>query len=165
MELQNKESKQAYIRLLVDASAKKLDILNKLMQTTEKQEELMRAEVFDEDSFSETIRQKEVLLKELNDIDNGFEQIYNSVKEELIGNKYRYEIEIKALQDYITSVTDISIRLQVLEQRNKSKLEVVLSEKRKEIRKMRVSNQTAANYYKTMTNQHEVQSFFYDKKK
>lgn len=165
MELDSHRTKQTYIRLLIDTSNKKLDILRELMFLTEQQEKILNQELFEEDSFTQTIEQKEELINRLNELDNGFEQIYDSVKEEIKNNKYRYETEINALQEYISAITDLSVGLQALEQRNKARLEMVLIAKRKEIRSSKVSSQTASKYYKTMTKQNEVQSFFYDKKK
>lgn len=165
MELDNSMTKQAYIQLLIDVTRKKLDVMQKLMQITDAQEELMCPENFDEDGLSLTISEKDEQLNHLLELDQGFEKIYNSVKDELMVNKYRYEVEITTLQEYITSITDISIRLHASEQRNKNKLELLLAARRREIKQSKVSSQTAVKYYKTMTNQHEVQSFFYDKKK
>lgn len=165
MELDNSVTKKAYIQLLIDTSKKKLETLKELMIVTEHQDQLLNLEAFVEDQFLQTITKKDELLGRLTELDNGFERIYNSVGEELKNNKYRYEVEIRTLQEYISSVTDISVRLQAMELRNKTKLEAVLAAKRKDIGKSKVSSRTAANYYKTMTNQHEVQSFFYDKKK
>ncbi len=165
MDLDNNQSKQTYIRLLIDSSKKKLDVLLELMFITEQQELLINSDTFEEDLFSQTIDQKEELLGRLLELDQGFEIIYSSVKDELMENRYRYEVEIRTLQEYIASITDVSVRLQALELRNKTKLEAVLAAKRRNIGKSKVSSRTAANYYKTMTNQHEVQSFFYDKKK
>lgn len=165
MELDNSGTKVAYIQLLIDTSKKKLDILKELMLVTERQEELMNTEAFDEDQFSQTISAKDELLKRLIELDQGFERIYNSVQDELKDNRYRYEVEIKTLQEYISSITDVSVKLQALELRNKTKLETVLAAKRRDIGKSKVSSSTAAKYYKTMTNQNEAQSFFYDKKK
>jgi flagellar biosynthesis/type III secretory pathway chaperone len=165
MGLDDNQIKQTYIQLLIDSSKRKQDILHELMQVTEQQEISLNQETFDEDSFSQTLTQKDVLLNQLNELDTGFERIYTSVNDELRDNKYRYEVEIKTLQEYISSITDISIKLQALELRNKAKLEAVLSAKRREIRKSKVSSQTVAKYYKTMSNQNEAQAFFYDKKK
>ncbi len=165
MELDNHATKQAYIRLLIDTSRKKLQILQQLTDITEKQETILNLESFDEDCFLQTIAQKNEHLDQLAELDQGFEQIFGSVKDELVENKYRYETEIKVLQEYIISITDFSMKLQALEQRNKAKLETILTSKRRDIRKSKISSQTAVNYYKTMTHQHETQSFFYDKKK
>lgn len=165
MELDNGATKQAYIQLLIDTSRKKLQILQVLADITEDQEKILNSETFDDDRFLQTISGKEEQLTSLTDLDDGFEQIYSSVKDELVQNKFRYETEIATLQEYITSITDLSVRLQAMEQRNKVKLEMILSSKRREIRMSKISSQSAANYYKTMTQQHETQSFFYDKKK
>lgn len=165
MELDSNMTKQAYIQLLIDVTRRKLDVMQKLMQITDDQEELMSPENFDENQFSQTISEKDELLNQLMELDQGFDQIYSSVKDELLANKYRYEVEITSLQEYITLITDISIRLQASEQRNKNKLELLLATRRREIKQSKVSSQTAVKYYKTMTNQNEVQSFFYDKKK
>ncbi len=165
MEIESNKTKQTYIQLLIDSSRKKQEVLKELILISERQEELLKQEAFEEDPFSLTISQKEELLDRLIKLDEGFEQIYDSVKEELASNKYRYEVEIRTLQEYITSITDLSVKLQALELRNKSRLDGVLAFKRRDIRKSKISSRTAANYYKTMTNQHEVPSFFYDKKK
>ena len=164
MELDRNQTNQTYIRLLIDSSNRKQGILKELMLITEQQEMLLKQEDFEEDLFSLTIEQKEALLIRLNELDSGFEQIYSNVKEELKDNRFRYEIEIKTIQEQITAITDTSVRLQALEQRNKLRLEAVLAAKRKDIRSSKVSSQTAAKYYKTMTNQNEVQALFYDKK-
>ncbi|MDF2487259.1 MAG: hypothetical protein K0R46_3427 [Herbinix sp.] len=165
MELESSKTNQTYIQLLIDSSKMKMNVLKELTLITEQQEELLKKETFEEDLFSQTISQKDKLLNQLIDLDQGFERIYSSVKDELTNNKHRYEVEIRTLQEYIASITDLSVKLQALELRNKTKLEAVLAIKRRDIRKSKVSSQTATNYYKTMTNQHEVQSFFYDKKK
>ncbi|MHB8129443.1 MAG: hypothetical protein ACYDEX_10625 [Mobilitalea sp.] len=165
MELENHATKQAYIQMLADTLRKKSEVLNLLMNLTEQQESLITSENFNEDDFLMTITLKEEQIQALTKLDLGFEQLYESVKEELETGKTKYATEITDLKERITNITDMSVRLQALEQRNKSKLEVLLAKKRKDIKGSRISNQTAANYYKTMANQHEAQSYFYDKKK
>ena len=78
--------------------------------------------------------------------------------------KLNYSVEISCMKELITKITDLSVRLQAIEKRNKEKFEAVIASKRIEIKKLRISNQTATNYYKTMAQQHESQSYFYDKK-
>ena len=165
MKLDNHAAKQAYVQLLIDASRKKTEVLKRLMEITKEQEDLMGSEDFDDERFLHTISLKEEQLKDLDELDRGFDQIFDNIKQELTDHKYRYEPEIKALQGYITTITDMSVQLQAMELRNKTKLEALLVCKRKEIRKSKISSQAAVKYYKTMTSQNEGQSYFYDKKK
>ena len=164
MELDSYNTKQVNIQLLVDASAKKSKLLSNLIEITQQQEELLEPELFEEDDFLQMVDRKEELLKRLEELDRGFDQTFERVGEELLGNKYRYEAEIRALQEYITVISDRSVKLQAMEHRNRVKLEALLTRKRMEIKKSLISSRTAASYYRTMANQNEAQSYFYDKK-
>jgi hypothetical protein len=164
MGLENQTTKQTYIGLLAEILKRKIEVLKLLMDLSVQQEQILTAEAFDEDLFLTTIDQKEEQINRLNTLDEGFDKIYNGVKEELSVDKVSYTSEILLMKDLITEITDMSVKLQAIEKRNKEKLEQVLVEKRKEIKNFRVSNQTATNYYKTMAQQHEAQSYFYDKK-
>ena len=164
MELENHTTKKAYIQLLEDTLNKKLQVLRILLDMTNQQESIIASETFNEDEFLQTISSKDEQIQILLKVDAGFEQLYESVKEELVTGKEKYVVEITAIKELITMITDLSVKLQAMETRNKSKLQTVLAKKRKEIKGSRVSNQMATNYYKTMANQHEIPSFFYDKK-
>ncbi len=166
MDIQDNTTKQAYIQLLVDTLEKKKKILNMLMNVTEQQEEIMASETFDDSLFVETISIKTEHLQTLTMLDEGFEKVYEGIKEELSTNKSKYVAEIAAMQGLIKDITDSSVKLQALEKRNKAKVEFILSTKRKEIKETRISSKSVANYYKSMSQQTEAQSsIFYDKKK
>ncbi len=165
MELNNDISKQAYIRLLIDTLNKKLSVLNNLTEITKGQEMLMDETSFDDNRFNGTITMKEEQLVILANLDHGFEQLYERARDELMNNKFRYMQEIAILKELITSITDMSVKLKAMEMRNKSKLEVLLAKKRNDLKDSMISSRTAAKYYKSMTQQMEEQSYFYDKKK
>lgn len=165
MDLENHNTKETYVLLMCETLRKKLDVLNQLMLLTKQQEQLISGDQFDEDQFDQIITSKEEQLETLAKLDNGFERIYDSMKEELNLNKDLYKSKISEIQKYITDITDLSINLQALEKRNKTKIELLFTTKRKEIRTSRMNGQTATNYYKTMAKQHETQAYFYDEKK
>ncbi len=165
MDADNLMIQKNYIQLLVDTMKKKLEVLDQLSGITQEQENIIGADSFDDSRFLNTIDEKEKLLKSLEELDGGFDRAFERIREELLGNKYRYETEIRALQSYIAEVTDRSVMLQAMELRNKSKLEQYLSRARKEIRSSKLSSENVVKYYKSMTNQAEGQSYFYDKKK
>lgn len=164
MELENHSTRQAYIQLLLDTLRKKTEILSQLTNLTKQQEGFISSENFNEEEFLKTISLKEEQILALEKLDVGFEQIYDSVRDELNNSKGKYMKEITALKELIVEITDMSVNLQALEKRNKTKLELIFANKRREIKNSRLSNQTVANYYKNSIKQQEAQSFFYDKK-
>ena len=163
MEL-NDNAKETYIQLLIDSLGKKQEVLNELMQITIRQETIIASEGFEEDEFLKTIDLKEELIINLDEQDRGFEMVYDRVREELNDNRKEYVSQITSLKELVTNVTDLSVKLQALEKRNRSKLEALLVNKRKNIKNSRLSNETVSNYYKNMTSRPESQSYFYYKK-
>jgi len=163
MELNN-NVKKTYIQLLIDSLAKKYKVLSELMQITNRQKEIIESESFDEDEFLQTIDLKEKQINDLSELDRGFELVYEHIGEELKENTNKYSAEITHLKDLVTKVTDLTMKLQALEKMNKSKLESLLANKRKEIGKARINNKTVTNYYKNMSGLKASQSYFYDKK-
>lgn len=164
MELNN-NVKKTYIQLLIDSLEKKLDVLNELMKITRGQQEIVNSDSFNEDDFMETILLKEEQINKLSELDKGFEMVYDRIRDELNDNYEKYTSEIKSLKELVTKVTDLSVKLQALEQRNKSNLKALLSNKRKNIKNARLSNETVTNYYKNMSGGKDSKSYFYDKKK
>jgi len=165
MELDNQATKKTYIKLLVEILHKKLALQNHIIILTEKQEVLISSEDMNEDEFLQLVAQKEEHINNLTKLDDGFEKIYTSVKEELVTCKDNYVIEINALKELIVKITDLNVKMQALEKRNKTKMELYFATKRIEIKKSRLSNQSVTNYYKAINTQYENKSFFYDKKK
>lgn len=161
---ENDNIKQTYIQLLIDSLGKKYGVLKELMQITISQQTLIDSDDFDEEQFLETITQKEKQIKNLSELDRGFELVYDRIRAELKDNSNKYKSEIIALKELVAKITDLSIKLQTLEKENKTKLEAVLLKKRKNIKNARLSNETVANYYKNMSGMQESPSYFYDKK-
>jgi FlgN protein. len=158
----NNNIKKTYIQVLIDALEKKYKILNELMQITIRQKDIINSENFDDSEFMNTIEMKEKLISGLSELDKGFELVYDHVRDELQENGSIYKAEIASLKELVTKVTDLSVGLQALEKSNKTGLETLLSRKRKDIGKARLSNKTVASYYKSMSG--DSNSYFYDKK-
>ncbi len=163
MEL-NDNAKETYIQLLIDSLVKKQGVLNELMEITTRQQNIIDSESFEEDEFLKTISLKEEQIKSLEEMDRGFELVYDRIRENLSDNRKEYIPQITALKELVTIITDLSVRLQALEKRNKPKLEALLANKRKSIKNSRLSNETVTNYYKNMSNKPDTKSYFYDKK-
>lgn len=155
-----------YIKILLDSMKKKERIMQYLLGETKEQKQILSIEPFSIDEFEESMERKGLLIEELNQLDSGFETTYERVKQELSKRKEKYQIEILELKKLISSVTDISVKIQALEQRNKKSMEQCLMKQKQEIKQVRMSNQTATKYYSQMAGQYQTnQSYFLDNKK
>ena len=154
-----------YIRMMVDVLMKKETYLSKLFDATITQESLLKMSKFDETIFFKLVEQKDELLKRIEEIDQGFQSIFNRVSEVLKENKEQYKEQILQMQSLITSVTDLGIKISVLEEKNKGLLQQRLQEKKQGIRQFKVGKKTADKYYKNMIKMQTGTSYFFDKEK
>ena len=159
------EHNKTYVQLLINSLEKKSVLLSEIIKITYSQERILLTDSMDMDAFQRTIEEKEVLIQQIQEIDDGFEAVYARVQEEFQVNKKLYVQEISQLQVLIKKITDESVILQALEARNKNRFDIQSQNNRKEIKQFKVSNETARSYYKNMSNQHQGQSYFLDKKK
>lgn len=151
--------------MLLDVLSKKKVHLVKLLELTTQQEALLKQEDFPEAEFALLIEKKSGNLRKLEELDNGFQAVYNRVAEEIKDHKEDYKEQILELQSLVKEVTDLGVRLSALEEKNKMVLETVLREKRQGIRQFKVSKQTADKYYKNMIGMQTGASYFMDQKK
>ena len=154
-----------YLSVLEDSLKKKLQILDELTDYTTQQQELLKVEELDYEAFDRLVDQKDPLIQRIMELDQGFETVYDRIKEQLLGNKEQYAAQIRALQSLIGELTDKSVKLQTMEQRNKSAVEQQFRKSREKIRKGRQNKQAALNYYKNMNNANYVPPQFLDGKK
>lgn len=154
-----------YLSVLEDSLKKKLQILDELTDYTTQQQELLKVEELDYEAFDRLVDQKDPLIQRIMELDQGFETVYDRIKEQLLGNKEQYAAQIRALQSLIGELTDKSVKLQTMEQRNKFAIEQQFRKSREKIRQGRQNKQAALNYYKNMNNSNYVPPQFLDDKK
>ncbi len=159
-------SMSVYINALKDSLSRKLSVVKALLQLTREQEELLKQENLDMECFNSILTEKDRLLRELSELDKGFDALFAKCDNELKEKKYLYQSQILEMQNLIRSITDCGIQVEGLEKKNKEQFQQYLSGARKEIKSFKVSNKTASSYYQNMANQHrEWQSYFLDQKK
>lgn len=163
--MEQETQNQTYLALLEGSLVKKCELLTSLMELTKEQETLFVNNKVDEEQFNRILNNKDEQIQQLLKLDEGFEQIYQHVKDELSLHSGRYQAEISRLKSLITKVTDESVQLQAMEKRNSLRIEEYFRTKRKEIKNLKVSNQLVSSYYKNMTDHSSQQSYFLDQKK
>ena len=156
---------QEYLNILITSLRKKGVILRELLMKTEEQKALLTDETFSEEKFMELTEEKDVLLDNLNQQDDGFEALYKRVAPILREKKDFYKEEVRTMQQLIREITDLSVQIQSLETRNRAGLELFLRNKRSEIRQVKRSRSVATRYYNAMSKMNLEDSQFMDKKK
>lgn len=155
-----------YVTALQDSLQKKMDVLKQLLQLTQEQGELLGQEEPNIDAFDDIMLKKEELLREMTELDKGFEALFAKVGAELKEKKYQYQDQVKQMQNMIRSITDCGVRIEGLEKQNKNAFQEYLAGARREIRDFKSSNKMATSYSQNMANQHQQwQSYFMDQKK
>lgn len=154
-----------YINVLIQSLEKKKNILDIIIEKNKEQGILFTDEASDPDRLDENIEEKGNLVEQLNQLDEGFQQIYDRIKPVLQQQKEEYKEEIHTLKQLITDITDRSTTIQAQEARNRDLAVKRFSAVKGNIRQARASNQVASQYYKSMSRLNVVDSQFMDKKK
>ena len=154
-----------YVRMLLDVLEKKEFHLQGLLDLTRQQETLLKQTEFDELEFTSLVDRKDKIIEKIEELDSGFQAIYNRVKKEFTENKDAYKEQVLRLQELITGITDVGVKISALEEKNRSALEFALQGKKKSIRQFKVGKQAANRYYKNMIGLQTEKSFFMDQKK
>ncbi len=157
-------SAENYLQILKDSLIKKKDILKKLTELNDEQENIINQPEFDETVFNKNVDHKAELIEKLIKLDEGFNSVFERVKEQLNGNRAAYASQIKNMQGLIREVTELAAQVETKEKRNRSLVESRFAAMRKEISNVRRNTQMANTYYKNM-NKLNYEPQFMDKKK
>ncbi|MDR2043697.1 MAG: hypothetical protein LBQ15_04895 [Clostridium sp.] len=119
----------------------------------------------DFERFDEHVSAKEQLLRQLTELDDGFELVYDRVKKTLSADKEKYSAYIVRLQALIAEVMERSTSIQAQESRNRQAVEQAFRREREKIGERRKTSQAAINYYRSVSGGSVVQPQFLDWKK
>lgn len=136
------------LTILAESLEKKIQVLKRIQEYNQRQEQAFLEEVVDMDSFDAAVEEKEALIEELSRLDNGFELLYERLAKELEANRAKYTAEIQGLQQQISIITEMSMTIQAQEQRNKQLVEGYFNKQRAGIRESRKASKMAYDYYK-----------------
>lgn len=154
-----------YLQILQDSLVKKLEILTQIESKSLEQAEMLKDPDVDYYTVDLNMDEKAALIEQAASLDNGFESIYEKIKEELIPNQEQYKTEIASLQKLISSVMEKSTSIQAIEARNKARMEQYFSNQRKGIQSKRNAMSVARGYYQNMNKVTSVSPQFLDQKK
>lgn len=154
-----------YLDILEESLQKKLKVLEEIAVYNQKQEQLLRKESISLGELDENMKQKDELIRKVTALDEGFETLYERIKEQLLDNKDDYKEQIRKLQQLISQVTEKGVSIQAQESRNKKLIEDYFKKERGQLRQNRQSSKAAYNYYKSVNNTNVVMPQMMDQKK
>ena len=157
--------KKEYIPIMIQSLKKKNHVLDSIIQINQRQKEELENPSLDPDDFEKTFEEKAALIDELDALDNGFQELFDHVKEELDGNREAYRDAISKMQDYIRMLTDKSADIQAQEVRNKELMRQKFETVRSQAREVRKSQKVVNEYYQNMMKLRYLEPQFTDKKK
>lgn len=161
---------ESYLEMMVRSLDRKIEILNRIEQENRKQRDLLdfpvqekeAEEVFEEEAFQRTVEEKGRLIEELLKLNEGFDLLFAKVQKELSGQWDDYRSQVRAMQEKIRMITELSSRIQVQEQRNKALVDRYFSEERTKIKIGKRSTASAMKYYQTMNKTQHVGPQMFD---
>ncbi len=153
-----------YIQMMLESLQKKEQVLDGLLMQSEKQKEVLSVEEVDWDSFDQLTVAKGELIDELLKLDEGFETLFERIKQPLTEKKGTYKTEIGFMQATIRSLTDKSAKLETMEQRNKKLVESRMTASRQVIKQSKMGSQAAMQYYQRMNRINTIDPQLMDKK-
>lgn len=153
-----------YIQMMIESLRKKEEILTSLLDKSEKQKEVLSEAEVEWDVFDNLTVEKGELIDALLKLDEGFENLFERIKELLTEKKELYKTEIGFMQASIATLMEKSAKLEALEQRNKKLVESRIAESRQNIKQSKIGSQAAMQYYQKMNRINTVDPQLMDKK-
>ena len=157
-----------YLQIMIDSLNKKKELLKSIVEKNNRQRACIENKSFDDvdwNAFNVLITEKEFVIDRINKMDEGFQSLYDRVKEQINEGKEKYASSIKIIQGLIQEITDLGVAIRTSEERNRQLIETVMMGRKSEIKKTRNSLKVARSYFDTMRGGDTTNLSTMDKKK
>lgn len=154
-----------YLDILEESLRKKSVVLDEIIEYNNAQECLLKQEKISLEDLDENMNQKDILVQRVTELDEGFETLFERIREQLQANRDLYREQIGRLQGLIAQVTEKSVSVQAQEARNKKLIEDYFAAERGQLRQGKKASKAAYGYYKSMSNSNALPPQFMDQKK
>ena len=154
-----------YIRILKESLEKKVDVLERIIEKNAEQKDILSDQNSSPDELQNNLDEKGALIDEIDELDKGFEVVFEKVSKELQENRSAYRDEILEMQRLIRKITDLASEVEIEERENKLLAEQKFSYVRTQVQKVRKSQKAVSNYYHNMMKTNYEDPQFMDWKK
>ncbi|MCR4997352.1 MAG: hypothetical protein K6A61_08635 [Butyrivibrio sp.] len=151
--------------MLEESLIKKLDVMKKIREENARQRDILSdPDDVDFEAFDKTLDVKGEYIDQLDALDDGFQTLFDKVKEEVGERKEEFAEQINRMQSLVHDITDASASIEAEEHRNKALAEKYFSMERDKMSSGKRSAAAAFNYYQTMSKSKDIPPQFLDKK-
>ena len=154
-----------YIGIMIESLRRKKDVLTDILKLSEEQSLLLDDPNLEPDTFEKNVNRKAALIEKLEQLDTGFESLYDKVKEELESNRDIHKEQIRQMQELIRALTELNMQIQATEARNKEKATAKFAYIRQQAKEIRSSQKIVKEYYNNMMHKAYNEPHFLDNKK
>lgn len=141
---------EAYIKILRESLEKKAELLNLISKENDRQSRVLTDPNSTPDDFQTTIDNKDKWITDISTLDNGFAAIFEKVKPLLENQKSKYRDEIIRMKDLVRQITDLTAQVEKEEKENYLLAQKKFAGVRKQVQKIRKSQNAVSTYYKSM---------------
>lgn len=152
------------INILIESLEKKKEILNEILTNSEKQLEIINSEQPDLEEFDRSVDQKTELVQKMDQNDQGFDRVFNRIKNALIDDQAKYSAKIRTMQGLIREILDLGSEIHNTETRTQASLGQYLKDNKSRLGKGRRDSKAVFDYYKQASQTKYVTPMFMDQK-
>lgn len=153
-----------YLRMLDQSLDQKKQMLDEMIEMTATQKASLEKDPVDWTGFDALVEKKAEMIERLDRMDDGFESVYDRIREELLKEKEQYREFVTEIKKKIQAVSDASATLMAAERRNKELVEVKMADEKKRLQQRKTTSKVASNYYRTMNKVNLIDPQLMDKK-
>lgn len=153
-----------YLTMLDQSLDQKKQMLDQMIEMTATQKASLDKDPVDWTDFDNLVEKKAEMIERLDRMDDGFESVYERIREELLKDKDQHKDFVISIQKKIQAVSDASAALMAAERRNKEMVETKMSDERKKLQQSKTTSKVASNYYRNMNKVNLIDPQLMDKK-
>lgn len=154
-----------YLELLIQSLKKKLLLLNQIIVLNQQQREMLSDENLDPDTLDVNVREKDELISQVTQLDDGFDEVYAHIADLMKKNHSDYEEELDRMRELIRQIMAKDASIRTDEQRNYELAQKKFARVKKQIREVKTSQKMVNRYYQNMMQQRQADIQYMDNKK
>ena len=154
-----------YLELLIQSLKKKLLLLNQIIVLNQQQKEMLMDENLDPDTLDVNVREKDELISQVTQLDDGFDEVYAHIADLMEKNHSDYEEELERMRELIRQIMAKDASIRADEQRNYELAQKKFARVKKQIREVKSSQKMVNRYYQNMMQQRQSAIQYMDNKK